>query len=476
MQWHDNEEAPTDNQPPVPSIEEMERRLLGLLIRKPELYDDVIGQLQAHQFHFDIHSELFAEFERQIKAGITPTDLTMMDSIPNRPIRNNTDQLHDYIMQMWTAANEERGNQPLNYVPFIIRHYGIRSAAAQTAELDRLSFQGKPDLRLAEFFTKIDDLRLEVMDSGIKQKPKTIGEAATTFVEDLGRRICQPDGDDGRVLTGLHTIDNLMKGFGEGDLIVIAGRPGMGKTTLATCIVRHVAQRDHGAALFSFEMAERQVTARMMSDLLKQMDVSVPYNALLAPNLAMKYADWESCWEQIKEAEAAYKQLPIELDTSSSMTLGELMARSRKTVRNFRKKNLKRPIIVIDYLKFIKASSRYAGNRVHEVGEITGGLKGLAKELEVPIFLLCQLNRIVEGRQEKRPTLSDLRDSGEIEQDADVVMFTYRPHYYTKEITKQNDLYLLVEKHRNGETGELLMSVDMRFSHIYEKPTSLDHY
>ena len=243
--------------------------------------------------------------------------------------------------------------------------------------------------------------------------------------------------------TGFRDLDKKTAGFQKGDLIIIGARPAMGKTTFAQNLAYNIASiNGKGVLFFSMEMAANEIVDRMISDVSGVNNWNIRTGNL---------SDDE--FSRIGDAMADMDELPIYIDDTSSMTIVELRNKARRAMHDH-----DIGIVIVDYLQLIAGTDRYKGQRVQEVTEISRGLKILARELEIPVVALAQLSRSVTGRDDPRPILSDLRESGSIEQDADLVMFLHRPDYY-----KQNDddyeethiTELLVAKHRHGAVGKI---------------------
>lgn len=243
--------------------------------------------------------------------------------------------------------------------------------------------------------------------------------------------------------TGFRDLDKKTAGFQKGDLVIIGARPAMGKTTFAQNLAYNIASiNKKGVLFFSMEMAANEIIDRMISDVS-----GVDNWKMRTGNLS------DEEFSRIGDALGEMDEIPIYIDDTSSMTILELRNKARRAMHDH-----DIGIVIVDYLQLIQGSDRYKGNRVQEVTEISRGLKILARELEIPVIALAQLSRSVTGRDDPRPVLSDLRESGSIEQDADLVMFLHRPDYY-----KQNDdnyeethiTELLVAKHRHGAVGKI---------------------
>lgn len=243
--------------------------------------------------------------------------------------------------------------------------------------------------------------------------------------------------------TGFRDLDKKTAGFQKGDLIIIGARPAMGKTTFAQNLAYNIASiNKKGVLFFSMEMAANEIIDRMISDVS-----GVDNWKMRTGNLS------DEEFSKIGDALGEMDEIPIYIDDTSSMTIVELRNKARRAMHDH-----DIGIVIVDYLQLISGSDRYAGNRVQEVTEISRGLKILARELEIPVIALAQLSRGVTGREDPRPVLSDLRESGSIEQDADLVMFLHRPDYYRQNDDNYEETHiteLLVAKHRHGAIGKI---------------------
>lgn len=263
--------------------------------------------------------------------------------------------------------------------------------------------------------------------------------------------------------TGLKDLDRMLGGWPKGELSVVAGRPGMGKSAFATSSLLRTAKAGHGCQFFSLEMTERQLGARMLTDIAYNSQRPIMYQDVLRRQVQ----DLDR--PRLMQAHAILDKLPISIEEQRGLTISDIIARARKLADKYDKDGGTLDVVFVDHMLLVRPSSRYAGNRVREVAEISDGLASLAKELQCAVVALCQLNRGVEGRDSKRPTLSDLRDSGAIEEDASTVTFLYRPAYYLAQkkpetaeeravldelLEKDGKLLeFIVAKNRNGEVG-----------------------
>ncbi|PTQ55399.1 MAG: Replicative DNA helicase [Candidatus Carbobacillus altaicus] len=250
--------------------------------------------------------------------------------------------------------------------------------------------------------------------------------------------------------SGFHDLDGLLGGFKKNDLIIIAARPSVGKTAFALNIAQNIAIR-HGqpVAMFSLEMSVEQLAWRMLAA-----------EATLSTQTLRKGQLAEKDWEKLVFALTALGEAPIYIDDTPGITTMDMRARLKRLMREVGPLGL----VVIDYLQLITGRLRGGENRQQEISDISRQLKSLARELEVPVIALSQLSRAVESRQDKRPMLSDLRDSGSIEQDADIVAFLYRDDYYNPETDEKNIVEIIVAKHRNGPTGRIKLAFLKEFN------------
>lgn len=322
---------------------------------------------------------------------------------------------------------------------------------------------------------RVDELASHLRNAGGKATSRlTFAEAAqaalTASIEAKHRR-----GLTG-VTSGLVDLDRATGGLQRRDLILIGARPSMGKTTLGTSIARHAAASGVGVGVFSLEMDNAKLAARMVSDIAHQEHARVPYQDLIAGHLTDEQE------EAAAQALEKYHSLPILLDDASGLTIAEIRAKTETMMEDALDRGVTLGMVIIDHLGKVKPSARYAGNRNNEVGEITDGLKSLAREYDLAVVLLSQLSRQVEQREDKRPVLSDLRDSGNIEQDADAVMFLHRQAYYLERAAPsdfdkriqweaelaacRNKGELAIAKQRNGPCITVDLHIDVACSAV----------
>jgi replicative DNA helicase len=266
-------------------------------------------------------------------------------------------------------------------------------------------------------------------------------------------------------------LDRALGGWHRKELTIIAARPSMGKSALLFSAFRLAARKGTASLIFSMEMPTEMVTRRMLSDAVWNRDTPIPYVKMLRGSLS------EIEVARLAAVSPKIEGLPIAIDDQAGLTVSEIRSRAKRHMERLDAAGQRLDVIVIDHLGKIRASDRYAGNKVHEMGEKTAALAEMAKDLNVAVVAAHQLNRGVEGRDNKRPTLADLRDSGNIEEDAETVMFLYRPAYYlerTREdgferedarkeklIACQHDLEVILAKNRNGACQTIEFFIDL---------------
>jgi replicative DNA helicase len=312
----------------------------------------------------------------------------------------------------------------------------------------------------------IESLDAIVAARTVTGTPSLSLEQSIARAVDSAARAYQRDGAISGLATGLRDLDRKLLGLQRGELIVLAGRPGSGKTAAALCLSRNMASAGHRGIFYSLEMGDVQLSQRMLTDEAFNED-KIAYTRMRSGRFTEKQ------FMLIRDAALRLQKLPIRIEQQPAMTLGQIAARARQQKRS---KGL--DFFVVDYLGLMKSSGRYAGNKTNEIGELTAGIRGLAKEIDCVALLLCQLSRGVEGREDKRPNMGDLRDSGAIEQDADVVIMIYREAYYlerkepkagsaehlvwmTEMERCSNEMQMIVEKQRMGPIGSVKVFCDI---------------
>jgi replicative DNA helicase len=287
-----------------------------------------------------------------------------------------------------------------------------------------------------------------VSNRTLREHLAPVSELAPGALEMI-QRLYEQEGEVTGVETGFEDLDRLTTGFHKSDLIILAARPAMGKTALSLNAIWHAAgERKMPVAIFSLEMSKEQLVQRLISQTTR-----IPAQALRSGNV--KAEDWPKLVRGVAEVSRA----PIWIDDTAGVTLMEIRAKVRRLASQLNVAGeLPLSLVVVDYLQLMVGQGNRAENRQQEIAEISRGLKVLARDLDVPVLAIAQLSRAVEARHDKRPLLSDLRDSGAIEQDADMVMFLYRDEYYNPESDDKGIAEVIVGKHRNGPTGRIQLA------------------
>ncbi len=418
---------------------EAEKSLLGALLLSDAAFPNVLEVLKAEDFyeprHIDIFKGMAALYEHH-----RPIDLmTLTAELKDRKTLKSIGGA-PYLTEL------------TNFVP-TASHVDAYADIVAAAALRRRLIQAGSEIATAAYdgSTKIEDLigkaeknLFEVSDKTVKSDYVALEELlidAYDRIEELHKNKGALRG----LKTGFRDLDKKTAGLQKGDLIIVGARPAMGKTTFAQNLAYNVATRNggnKGVLFFSMEMAKNEIIDRMISDVSGVDNWKIRTGNIEAEDFTA-----------IGDAMSDMSEVPLYLDDTSSMTILELRNKARRAAHDH-----DISMIIVDYLQLLQGSDRYAGNRVQEVTEISRGLKTLARELEIPVIALAQLSRSVTGRDDPRPVLSDLRESGSIEQDADLVMFLHRPDYYKQnndDYEPTNITELILAKHRHGPVGKI---------------------
>jgi replicative DNA helicase len=459
----------------VPYDIEVEQALLGAILVDNRLLEGVSAQLKPEHFYDPLHQRLYETMAGAIeRGGMIVTPLTLHAALKNDPGLQEVGG-HGYLAGLAQAA------PALPNVRDLVRIlYGLalRRALIQIGEdIVNTAYEAPHDKSPQNQIEEAEKALYRVSENArYGQGPIDFAESLKRAVE-LAEKAQLRGGKISGVTSGFSDVDSLLGGLQPSDLLIVAGRPGMGKTAFATNMAFNAAYtysqdllngaevpRGAPVLFFSLEMAAQQLSARVLSE-----RTEIEMWKIRSGKFS------ESEWEKFVLTMQELSSVPFYIDDTGGISIAQLAARARRLKRE---KNI--GVIVIDYLQLVEPSRR-AENRVQEITEITKGLKTLAKELNVPVVALSQLSRGVDARDDKRPVLSDLRESGSIEQDADVVMFVYREEYYLKsrepEVgTPEHTKWLekcerafrraevLVEKHRHGATRKIDLFFDDRFT------------
>lgn len=445
---------------------EAEQALLGALFINNDVARVVSGIVRPEFFAEPFHGDIFGAACEMLGEGKTVNPVTLSRRLPEENGSGITTPA--YLARLATSGATTIVSAP-DYAETIRDAWASRQLIemADGAREQANAINCRPRQVISDMLGTLDALRAEIDDQRVKRQ--TAGQVAD---EAMKRIVRIRSGEvDETVLTGLTDIDHFVSGLKGGQLYIVAGRPGMGKSVLGASMARQAACKGTGIGFFSMEMHDEQIAARFLADQSFSSRAPLSFKDIID---GKKLTD-EQMW-RLESSQHELAQLPLEIDLSSTLTVSEIAARTRTLCDQMRKRGVKLGAIVIDYLKFVKASDRYRGQRVYEVGEITGGLKALAKDMDICVVLLAQLNRQVEARPDKRPELSDLRDSGDIEADADVVMLLFREAYYLTDKLDQesqaklaaceNTLEVILAKNRNGPTRTIHVFCDVASSAV----------
>jgi replicative DNA helicase len=479
----------TDREPAFrtsPHNIEVEQALLGAVLVNNEAFYRVSDFLNPEHFFEPVHQRIYELSAGLVRAGKVATPVTLKTFLPadlDVAGLTGSQYLARLAAEATTVINAEDYGRTIYDLALRRSLIGIGEELVNEAYDSPVDSSPRDQIEAAErnLYELAETGRY---DGGFQR----FAQALTTAV-DMAARAYQRDGKLSGIATGLKDLDRMMGGLQQSDLIIVAGRPGMGKTALATNIAYSIARAWHGevrpdgrtvstnggiVGFFSLEMSAEQLATRIISE---QTEI---------PSYRIRRGEIEpSDFDRIAEAAREMETIPLYIDETGGLSIAQLAARARRLKRQ---RGL--DVMVVDYIQLLQGSSRRAAEgRVHEVTEITTNLKALAKELNIPIVALSQLSRQVESRDDKRPQLSDLRESGSIEQDADVVMFVFREEYYlknrepragTEEFFKwQSDMEavhgraeVIIGKQRHGPTGTvpLQFKADVtRFSDLAEE-------
>ena len=453
----------------LPSNIEAEQSLIGSILVNNDIIDEVSTIITFNKFYDPLHKKIYETIENLNNKGMVANPITLKNYFENQNSLKDIGGV-DYLIKLTRFSSSNK--QSIDYAKIIHEAFVKR-----------------------ELITISEDISLTALDDSIEQNSENIIEDAEKSLFDLAERgnfsqsflkfnqaldqtiemaTLAMKNDQGivGVPTGLTDLDEKLGGLHKSDLVIIAGRPSMGKTALATNIAYNAAQNiqnnqiKSSVAFFSLEMSSEQLSTRILSEQTR----------IKSNDIRRGKVTEEELNKYIETSRNIY-DLPLYIDETPAITISTLSNRARRIKRLFGL-----GLIVVDYIQLMRSSARKSDNRVQEISEITQGLKAIAKELSVPVLALSQLSRAVEQRDDKLPQLSDLRESGSIEQDADVVMFVYREAYYLENKqpklgsiehaewqSKMNDVNgladIILGKQRHGPTG----TVKVEFEGIYTK-------
>ncbi|MGK7947488.1 MAG: replicative DNA helicase [Xenococcaceae cyanobacterium] len=414
-----------------PQIIEAEEAILGGILLDPEAMVRVADILVKDAFYVQAHREIY-NAAMMLHGQGKPTDLmTVSTWLADRDLLEKiggTTKIAQLLNRTVSAANVDR------YATLVMDKYVRRQLITAGHEIVDLGYRTAEELDkvLDESEQKIFRLTQERPQQGLVSISETIIQTFTE-IENLHQEISLPG-----IPSGFYDLDATTSGFSRSDLIIIAGRPSMGKTSFCLNIAYNIAKEQKlPVAIFSLEMSREQLTQRMLSG-----EAKIASNRLRSGRIS------QNEFEPLINAVANLSELPIYIDDTANLTVMQMRSQVRRLQAQQKDKL---GLVLLDYLQLMEGSG--SDNRVQELSKITRSLKGLAREINVPIIALSQLSRGVEQRTNKRPMLSDLRESGSIEQDADLVIMLYREDYYNPDTPNRGIAEIIITKHRNGPTG-----------------------
>ena len=417
-----------------PQNPEAEASLIGSLLIDKDAIIKIADIVSAEDFYVTKNGQIFEAilglFERR-----EPVDVvTLSDALEkNKQLENvgGASYLTSLINTVPSSAHVAQ------YAHIVADKATLRRLISAAGTINSMAY--KDDGALDSVLDEAEQTLFSVSQKHLKQNFTPISEILSESFERLDGLHKDKNTLRG-VPTGYRALDNLLAGLQNSDLIILAARPSMGKTSLALNIAQHVATKEGiPVGVFSLEMSKEQLIDRMLAS-----EAGIDSWKLRTGNLE------DTDFEKINKAMGTLSEAPIFIDDSAMANVMEMRTKARRL-----QSENDLGLVVIDYLQLMSGRNNNSDNRVNEISEISRGLKGLARELNVPVIALSQLSRSVEMRSPKIPQLSDLRESGSIEQDADVVMFIYREDYYEKESERKNMADIFIKKHRNGPTGDI---------------------
>ncbi|MEO1092367.1 MAG: replicative DNA helicase [Pseudomonadota bacterium] len=472
----------------LPHSLEAEQALLGAILVNNEAFHRVADYLQAEHFYEPVHARLFEAIARRIADGY------LADPVTLKRLFDDDEGLREVDGSVYLAKLARAAESIVN-----AEHYGRllhdlairRGLIAVGEEVVTQAYDPSTEADGQEQIEGAESRLFALAETGVVQREYRLFPEVLTSTIQMVESAYHKQGKVTGVPTGLTGLDEKLGGLQPSDLVILAARPSMGKTALALTIAANAAaqpvygadaerlQHDHHTVgFFSLEMSGEQLAMRLLS----------AESRIGSDDLRKGQIAGDADWQRLVGASQALTQRPLYIDDTPALSVSALRTRSRRLMRRFGIS-----LIVVDYLQLLRGTSRQSqGNRVLEIGEITMTLKAIAKELKVPVLALSQLSRQVESREDKRPLLSDLRDSGTIEQDADVVMFLYREEYYMsravpqqresekpEDFTKRyqdwyrrlgdlhNKAEVIVAKQRNGPIGPVTLQFDANYGRFY---------
>ena len=457
----------------LPNNIEAEQSVIGSILVSNEIFDEINMIVASKNFYDPMHQKIFSAIEKLIYSGMLANPITLKNYFEKEKDEINVPDYLIKITKFSTSSRQTIEYSKLIYDLFVKRELiKISENIIDTAKLNDLDHDGKSIIE--NFEKSLFDLAEKGSFSSSLIK---FDEAMKMTIEMASNAYKNEEGIVG-VPTGLTDLDDRLGGLHKSDLLIIAGRPSMGKTALATNIAFNAAKkiqeegRKSTIAFFSLEMSSEQLSTRILAE-----------QSRIKSNDIRRGRISEEQFDKFIETSKNISELPLYIDETPAISIAALSNRARRIKRLYGL-----DMVVVDYIQLMRAAN-FKDGRVQEISEITQGLKALAKELSVPVLALSQLSRAVEQRDDKKPQLSDLRESGSIEQDADVVMFVFREAYYLERKepqpatvehaewqSKMNDVAnraeIIIGKQRHGPTGNVFLEFEPMFTRFKDIPNN----
>ncbi len=462
-----------DNFKELPNNIEAEQAVMGSILVSNDIFDEINTIISNVNFYDPMHQKIYSAIENLIYKGMLANPITLKNYFENEKDDINVPEYLVKITKFSTSTRQAIEYSKIIYDMFVRRELiKISENTIDIAKLNDLNISGQ------NIIEKSERLLFDLAEKGsFNSSLVKFDEAMKLTIEMASNAYKNEEGIVG-VPTGLRDLDDRLGGLHNSDLIIIAGRPSMGKTALATNIAFNAAQKlqDTGKkstiAFFSLEMSSEQLSTRILAE-----------QSRIKSNDIRRGKISEEQFDKFIETSKNISELPLFIDETPAISIAALGNRARRIKRLFGL-----DMIVVDYIQLMRASSNNRDGRVQEISEITQGLKAIAKELSVPVVALSQLSRAVEQRDDHKPLLSDLRESGSIEQDADVVMFVYRASYYLERKepqvatvehaewqAKMSEIahlaQIIIAKQRHGPTGNIDLEFEAMFTKFKDKDT-----
>ena len=429
-----------------------EQSVLGAVFISPETMISLADELTPDDFYKPANKIVFKTMLSLLEKGEPIDATTMVSALTNQGNISNIGGIN-YVVELVNSTPTSKNVE--HYAKLVKEKATLRKVIADLSDSLSSAYQG--DVSISDIIAKTEKSMLDISNQNTGTGFRNVADILDTHMQIVETR-SQTDGFVTGLSTGFVGLDKITTGLHEGNLIILAARPAMGKTALALNIAKHVATMERKpAVIFSLEMGAEELIERMVAS-----EGMIPGYHLKTGNLSTDE------WKRLVHAQSNLYDVPIFVDDTAGIRISDIRSKARKLSQEMGGLG----IIIIDYLQLITGSKR--DNRQQIVSEISRELKILAKDLRVPVIALSQLSRSVEQRQDKRPMLSDLRESGSIEQDADIVAFLYRDAYYQKEQADSqeanNVTELILEKNRHGSLG----TVKLYFHKEYTKFSSVE--